>query len=267
MCVLAGAISTAVTAGNTSRCPFQYNLSHQDFRNLLVMNTIQARGTVCLGCSKNEKRIDSHPYGEGILKSSMSFLLKKPRNEIEQLKVIWRSDLQSLKVTAARCTYRFKREAFCGACDHSTSDWENALASGFGQKSIEVRHFGNALEPTLLVQMLRGAILSIDIPHYMECESCGQLIEAIGGIMLDLKRFHEKVCSELKLANNGPSKSAAMKEIKDAQKLLKAVFYVPDLQSCCNTHMIEYLLAVTLDDIGPIIYAQIPPYYWAVCSC
>jgi len=82
--------------------------------------------------------------------------------------------------------------------------------------------------------------------------------------MLDLMRFHEKVCSELKLANNGPSKSAAMKEIRDAQKPLKAVFYVPDLQSCCNTHMIEYLLSVTLDDIGPIIYAQIPPYYWAV---
>ena len=55
-----------------------------------------------------------------------------------------------------------------------------------------------------------------------------------------------------------------MKEIRDAQKCLKAVFYVPDLQSCCNTHMIEYLLAVTLDDIGPIIYAQILPYYWAV---
>lgn len=144
----------------------------------------------------------------------MSFLLKKPRNEIEQLKVIWRSDLQSLKVTAARCTYRFKREAFCGACDHSTSDWENDLASRFGQESIEVRHFGNILEPTLLVQMLRGAILSIDIPHYMECESCGQLIEAVGGILLDLMRFHEKVCSKLKLANNGPSKSAAMKEIR-----------------------------------------------------
>ena len=226
MCVLAGAISTAVNAGNTSRCPFRYNLSHQDFRNLLVMNTIQARGTVCLGCSKNKKCIDSHPYGEGILKSSMSFILKKPRNEIAQLKVIWRSDLQSLKVTAARCTYRFTREAFCGACDHSTSDWENALASGFGQKSIEVRHFGNFLEPTLLVQMLRGAILSIDIPHYMECECCGHLIEAIGGIMLDLKRFHEKVCSELKLANNGLSKSAAMKETRDAQKPLKAIFYV-----------------------------------------
>ena len=248
-------------------CPFRDDLGHHDFRDFLVMNLIQARGTVCLGCRQDAKRIDSHPYGEGVLKSAIAFGLKIPRDEVEKLQVIWRSDLQShaRAVTASKCTYRFKREAFCGPCDNATSGWENALVQNYGKPSAVVGHFGDVLKPTLLIQMFRAAILSIDISHYMECQRCGQLLEAVGGTLLNLMRFHEKVCSELKVANDGRSKSACMEEIRDAQDPLKVVFSVQHVnESYSGERIIEYPLAVNLDDIGPIIYAQIPPYYWAV---
>ena len=246
------------------------------------MNKIQARGTVCLasypgvrestvclGCRQKAKRIDSHPYGRGILKSAIAlkyFGLKIQRGEVEKLQVIWRNDLQSLAcgVTVARCTYPVRSEAFCGPCDNATSGWESALVRNYGEQSIEIRHFGDVLKPTLLIQMFRAAILSIDISHYMECQCCGQLLEAVGGTLLNLMRFHEKVCS-LKDAIDGRSKSACMEEIRDAQDPLKVVFSVQHVnESYSDERIIEYPLAVNLDDIGPIIYAQIPPYYWAV---
>ncbi len=154
-------------------------------------------------------------------------------------------------VTAEQCTYPIKREAFCGECDNSTSLWERAFSEQFESRTGAIEYEGKDItKAILLIQMFRGALLSIDIPHFMECEACIPYLGDVGEIMLDLMRLHRAACAK---------KSTDVDQM--CEKLKPIVNHNVEFQ---RYRKIMYPTAVHVEGFGVVLYAQIPPYYWAV---
>ncbi len=175
---------------------------------------------------------------------------------MERALLFWRGDLEkkdpavyAKAVYAKICTYPCERKAFCGKCDNSTSAWEAAFS-----KEIKVDSTGtiqskgkDITKAVLLVQMFRGALFSINLEHYMECQECGRYLKDVGSSILELKRFHEAVCE-------GSSQVA-----EKCEQLKPIVFH--------NTRFpgkVLYPIVVHVKGFGIILYAQIPPFFWAI---
>ena len=224
------------------------------------MNRIQTRGTHCLGCSRRIERIDSHPYGRCILISAATFALGKPKEEVKDMCLFWREDLidrmkghhrqkgaYESAVTTRDCKYPVKWEAFCGKCGNSTSAWENQFGEQFGSTTIEHNRV-DITEHILLVQMFRASILSIDIQHFMVCQPCTRYVVDICKTMLELMVFHEAVCDQ------------RLDEAAELCKQLKPVMF----HNIKLGGKVLYPIVVNVKGLGLVLYAQIPPYYWAV---
>lgn len=180
--------------------------------------------------------------------ATAAFALQKDKKEVEGMKLFWRGDLvkKGPAVNADDCKYPCKREAFCGQCDNSTSAWENEFSKQFKTGTIQFRG-DDITKALLLVQMFRGGLMSIDIHHYMECQHCGPYLKDVGANMLELQRFHEAVCQR-------------SDEIAEKCQQLKPVV----LHSTTFGGRILFPMVVFVNGFGPILYAQIPPYFWAI---
>ena len=222
---------------------------------------IQTRGTHCLGCTKKVVRVDSHPYSKGILIAAAARALGITKEAVEDMPLFWRNDLSIVKrgndpnfhkhaTIAKTCTYPVKREAFCGKCDNSSSYLEQAFSEQFGKPNIRFRQ-DDITEVILLIQMFRGSILSIDIQHYVGCQPCGKYLSEVGETMLELMHLHQAVCEKK------PFSDVA----EQCERLKPAVFYKTDMDV---GHRILFPMVVNTESLGLILYAQIPPYFWAV---
>ena len=151
---------------------------------------------------------------------------------------------------AKSCTYPVRREAFCGKCDNSTSGWEGEFSKQFGKPNIKFRQ-EDITEAILLVQMFRGSLLSIDIQHFMECESCNVHLQEVGETVLALMMLHQAVCEKKTFADVA----------KQCSQLKPVIFHntVIDVKQ-----RILFPMVVNIAGFGLILYAQIPPYFWAV---
>ncbi len=242
-------------------CPFcALIMNNHNFIDLLVANSIQAHGTHCLGCTRKIHRIDSHPYGKGILLAASAFALNMEKKDVEQKRVFWRGDLMLKKAaddpvfhrhaaTAKVCTYPVIREGFCGKCDNSTSAWEGAFSEQFTAGTIR---YGvddkDITKEILLIQMSRGSILSIDIRHFMECHSCNRYLKDVGESMLELMRLHEAACEK------------NWAEVTEQCQQLKPVVF----HSMSIGGRVLFPIVINVDGCGLFLYAQIPPFYWAL---
>ncbi len=241
-------------------CPFAALNNHR-FYHVLVTNSIQAHGTHCLGCIQKISRINSHPYGRGILLAAASFALNMKVEDVEKMRLFWRGDLKLKKAaddpvfhqhaaTAKVCTYPVIREGFCGKCDNSTSAWEGAFSEQFTTGTIR---YGvddkDVTKEILLIQMFRGSILSIDLRHFMECHSCNRYLKDVGESMVELMRLHEAACEK------------SWAEVTEQCQQLKPVVY---RSTTTIGGRVLFPIVINVVGFGLILYAQIPPFYWAL---
>lgn len=188
-------------------------------------------------------------------------VLDMQKGDVEHMRLFWRKDLSIAKcaddpkfykhaTVAKACTYPVKREAFCGKCDNSTSDWEGEFSKQFGKSNIEFRQ-DDITEAILLIQMFRGSIFSIDIRHYMECQPCHMHLPEVGKTMRELMMLHLAVCEKKPFA-----------DVADQCKQLKPIIF----HNTAIKNRILFPMVVNVESYGIILYAQIPPYFWAVPS-
>ena len=148
-------------------------------------------------------------------------------------------------------TYPIKHEAFCGICDNSTSHLEGAFFEQFGKPNIEFRQ-EDITEVILLLLMFRGSVLSIDIQHYMKwCQPCSKYFQAVEETMLELMRLHQEVCEGKPIVDVA----------KQCKRLKPVIFHNTAIDV---GQRILFPIVVNIENFGLILYAQIPPYFWAV---
>lgn len=239
------------------------------YNTLLVTNIYQAhlRKLRCWGCLQRvDKRTNSHAYGEGVLKAAASLALKMPAKTIIKEQLFWLHG----PCSASKCTLPVLRECLCHKCDSSTSDWEKALHNQFGKQRIILTMKGmneDITELVLLMQVFRGAMMSIDGAHMLSCLNCERYSQQVLCTMLYLAKLHRFVCENFEHKPKEHNETEEQKKvylstIKDARnrcKQLPAV--VRHTTEHIDVHQIEYPLVAIVPDIGPVIYAQIVPYY------
>lgn len=242
---------------------------------MLIANAFQAHRLefLCWGCIQRKgKRVNSHAYGECVLNAAAAFALQNgmQENQLNSFKPFWVYGPRS----ASRCTLRVQRECLCKECDNSTSVWEDNLSKQFGKPRIfqtKKTKFGDVYlidvtELVLLMQVFRGAMMSIDIAHMALCReecTCKHYTRHVLLTMYNLAKLHSYICKTFGDRFDSTQKYlSALEEARSKTKQLKpTVFYTTEYT---HVHQLEYPLIAIEPDIGPVIYAQIPPYYIAI---
>ncbi len=200
-----------------------------------------------------------------MLREAAVFCLTAPETEEKDKKKIGTKQLFWLHGeprSAGKCILPVLRECLCRPCDESTCDWEKALGAQFANERIMLTINGickgkeDITELVLLMQVFRGAMMSVDLQHMRTCPNCQPYFVDVFKMLRSLAEIHHSVCVEIR---------ESKQEVKDVREkcreLGSTIFYSTEHK---HDHLIEYPLVAIVPNIGPVIYAQIPPYYIAI---
>ncbi len=229
----------------------------------------------CWGCFEAcvmSDRSSSHGYGKAILIAAAAFCLERDRPEVNKSKLdlFW---LHGKPCLAAQCVLPVKSASLCETCDASTSEWEKALVNKFGQERIFLEKKCDGVvtvkeditELALLMQVIRAAMMTIDLHHMLHtCSYSWRYYFDVLQALLSLAKVHHTVCKEFAGRTKQDEYCSKLEVVRE--KCTEVGLNPTIRRSVENTHdhLIEYPLVAIVQDLGPVIYAQIPPYYIAV---
>ena len=207
---------------------------------------------------QSPKTTHSHIYSEALLRvacgGNYKNILKASIN------------MQPTFITPHACTWNLPE---CKRCDESTSICE----SDFKQR-YEAEHYIGSL-PVLVdsdavlfyICIHRGLAVNVDLMHYLSCDNCRQYVIGIRNVLHQAWNFRKTILSNYYNKDEEKKKEymdEMAKEAKQAKEnlLFHTVGVFPDAK-----YLIEFpfLCAVqTAEGSCALVYAQIPPYCWAV---
>lgn len=238
--------------------------SKSTFLQVMITNIIQAHlgGLQCWGCFKVvDKRVNSHVYPKSALIAASTFAHIAGG---VGMKLFW---FFNHPVSARHCTFPVQRECLCHPCDNATSDWEQMLSEQFGNEQIFLKIHGlneDITMPILLTLLFRGAVLSIDPVHMFECSDCNPYFHEVLMTVCNLAKLHHAICKNFRKDQTKESYRAKLQKVQRECSALEPVFVYTTKHMHNGMHWIEFPLVVVYPDVGPVIFAQIPPYYIAV---